>query len=205
MILETPPFPLVVDAAAFDAFAWCESDVLEWRAPPGSRLDGCVTQDNPPRMVFVMRRPLPFLPRELARLHVPALGLEEEWALAPYGIDDATDGLWEHGVRPKDALWLATDSLAGLFWGLHDWAHFHNHGPFTDRASTELQCDATALAWLWLNREALGLEEKTWGTARGDVERIAEGRFVEEGRVLDRRVLAGGRLQRVDSIPAGSS
>jgi hypothetical protein len=193
--LETPSVPLVVDAAAFDAFAWCESDVLEWRAPGGSRLDGRVTQDNPPRMVFVMRMPLPFLPRELARLHVPGLGLEEEWALAPYGIDDATDGLWEHRVAPKDAFWLAADSLAGLFWGLHDWAHFHNHGPFTDRPATELQCDAAALAWLWLNRGVLGLDGETWERTRADVERIAEARFVEEGRAMDARALDASSLR----------
>jgi hypothetical protein len=146
-------------------------------------------------MVFVMRMPLPFLPRELARLHVSGLGLVDEWALAPYGIDDATDGLWEHRVAPGDAFWLAADSLAGLFWGLHDWAHFHNHGPFTDRPSTELQCDFAALAWLWSNSDVLGLDRETWERARADVERIAEARFNEEGRTMDPRALAARWLQ----------
>jgi len=185
-LLVTPPVPRVVPDGVFDAFGWCASTTLEWRAPPGTSVtarDEPLTADNPPRMVFVLKQELPFLPRELACLHAPGLGLTDEWALAPYGIDDATDELHAHGVTPGDALWLAADSLAGLFWGLHDWAHFHSHGPFTERAWTELQCDVTALAWLWANRVALGIDAARWDALREDSVRIGTARFVEEGLV----------------------
>src|SRR5262249_48463177 len=153
--------PCIVPEAVFDAFAWCGSDRLEWRRA-GWDTSGPVLAANPPGMVFVMRAECTFLPRELARLHVPRLGLGEEGAVAPWAIDDATDLLYENRVRPRDLLWLATDTLAGLVWGLHDWAHFHNHGPFTERAWTELQCDAAALAWTWINREAIDLADDVW-------------------------------------------
>ena len=184
-ILETRPIPRVAPDGVFDAFGWCRSSTLEWRAPEGWSKDPHLTADNPPRMVFVMKTDLPFLPRELARLHAPGLGLADEWALAPYGIDDATDELHGRRVTPGDALWLAADSLAGLFWGLHDWAHFHNHGPFTQRAWTELQCDAAALAWLWANREALGLEPRDWAKLHEDATRIGTARFTDEGLVTE--------------------
>ncbi len=182
-VLQTPPVPRIVPDGVFDAFGWWPSDILEWGAPPAEAwtAGGPVTADNPPRMVFVMKRELSFLPRELARLHVPGMGLTDDWALAPYGIDDATDGLYLNRVPPREALWLAADSLRGVFWGLHDWAHFHSHGPFTERAWTELQCDATALAWLWANRGALSLDEGAWCRVRDDVERIGMARFAEEG------------------------
>ncbi|HEY6462804.1 MAG TPA: hypothetical protein VIY73_21690, partial [Polyangiaceae bacterium] len=165
--LTTPPVPRVVPADVFDAYGWCASDVLEWRVPGGPRhaWDPSTTIDgaDPARMVFVLRRgTAPFLPRELAHLHAFGLGLTDEEALAPWAIDDATDGLHAHGIRPGDALWVAADNLNALFWALHDWAHFHNHGPFEQRAWTELQCDAAALAWLWTNRRALPLDEATW-------------------------------------------
>jgi len=183
-ILETPPIPRIVPEGVFDAFGWCESDVLEWRAPDHwSRGARRVTSDNPAHMVFVMKRDLDFLPRELARFHAPGLGLDAEWALAPYGIDDATDGLHEHRLAPGDVLWLAADSVAGLFWGLHDWAHFHNHGSFEQRAWTELQCDAAALAWLWVNREVVDLTPDEWEIVRADVVEIGAERFSAEGSV----------------------
>jgi hypothetical protein len=194
--LETPPVPRVVPDGVFDAFGWRASTTLEWRAPTATRTwsrDVRLTADNPPHMVFVMKTALPFLPRELARLHAPGLGLRDEWALAPYGIDDATDALHAHDVTPCDALWLAADSLAGLFWGLHDWAHFHNHGPFTQRAWTELQCDVTALAWLWANREVLGLDATEWSALREDAARIGAARFVEEGIAVGH--VAGATMQ----------
>jgi len=180
-ILETPPVPLLVPHGVFDAFGWCPSRTLEWRAPDAWSREARLTADNPPRMVFVMKTDVPFLPRELARLHAVGLGLDREWALAPYGIDDATDELYARRLRPDDALWLAADSLAGLFWGLHDWAHFHNHGPFTRRAWTEHQCDATALAWLWGNRRAIGLDRPAWDSLSAAAERIGAERFREEG------------------------
>ena len=159
--LATPPVARLVPDGVFDAFAWCESDELEWRAPDASWDDATpIAGSDTARMVFVTRPgAAPFLPRELACLHAFGLGLTDEDALAPWAIDDATDELYAHRVRPGDALWLAADNLNALFWGLHDWAHFHNHGPFEQRAWTELQCDAAALAWTWANREAIGLDE----------------------------------------------
>jgi hypothetical protein len=183
-ILDTPPIPRIVPDGVFDAFSWCSSRALEWRAPDHWSMSDALTAENPAGMVFVMKTDLPFLPRELARLHAPGLGLVDEWALAPYGIDDATDELYAHSVPPGDALWLAADSLAGLFWGLHDWAHFHSHGPFIERSWTELQCDAAALAWLWLNRSAIGLDAARWCELRAEALRIGEARFAAEGVVV---------------------
>ena len=180
-ILQTPPVPRIAPPTVFDAFGWCDSDVLEWRAPYECALVGPVTPDNPPRMVFVLKQEALFLPRELARYHVPGFGFEDEWALAPYGIDDATDELFSHRMRPGDALLLATDSLAGLFWGLHDWAHFHNHGSFVERAWTELQCDFAALRWLWLNRHKLTLDDACLSSVSLGVREIGVQRFADEG------------------------
>jgi hypothetical protein len=132
-------------------------------------------------MIFVLHQSYAFLPSELASLHLSGLGLTNELALAPYGIDDATDGLFEHRVRPADAMWLAAGSVAGLVWGLHDWAHFHNHGPFDQRAWTELQCDGTALAWLSLNRASIGVDEPTIARIEDDLVALSVTRFAEEG------------------------
>lgn len=181
-ILLTPPLPCVVPAEVFDAFAWCVSGELSWQRPAEWSKDEPLTADNPPRMIFVLREDASFLPRELARLHAPALGFADEWALAPYAIDDATDELYARRVPPERAMWLATDSLPGLFWGLHDWAHFHNHGPFTERAFTELQCDVTALAWLWQNRERVGITSEEWERLRVAAVGISEARFLAEQR-----------------------
>jgi hypothetical protein len=185
--LWTPPVRRVVPDGVFDAYGWCESDTLAWRRPRApawqSRLP--LTSDNPPGMAFVLRAPCEFLPKELARLHVRGVGLGEEWALAPYGIDDATDELYARRVRPRDLFWLAAEHNAALAWGLHDWAHFHNHGPFEERAWTELQCDATALAWMWMNREAIGLLEGDWETARRELSAGSAARFDEEGKPRD--------------------
>ncbi len=203
-ILATPPIPCRAPVGVFDAYGWCASSVLELRTPDAALVDGSVTADNPPRMVFVFRKELTFLPRELARLHIPALGLEDEWALAPYAIDDATDGLYEHKVPPAEALWLAADSVAGVFWGLHDWAHFHNHGPFHARAETELECDRAALTWLWLNREALGVSDARWEEARRDVEAVAAARFRDDGGELPKEALAGAPLQMGHASPVST-
>ena len=204
--LATPPIACIVphgpDAPGppvFDAFAWCDSDWIEWRSPVGgaSRWDETTPLDgsDPRRMVFVFRGPCEFLPRELARLHAFGLGLTEEEALAPWGIDVATDELYAHRVRPRDVLWLAADNLNALFWGLHDWAHFHNHGPFEQRAWTELQCDASALAWLWINREAVGLAAGVWERLRGELVALSRQRFAGEGLGFDERAIAAERLQ----------
>jgi hypothetical protein len=154
-------------------------------------------------MVFVMHRredgsPAgPFLPRELACLHAPGLGLTDEEALAPWAIDDATDELWARRVRPRDVFWLAADNMNALFWGLHDWAHFHSHGPFDQRAWTELQCDAAALAWLWANRDVVPEGERTWERVRQEAAALSRARFAAEGRELDEALLDAGALQRL--------
>jgi hypothetical protein len=182
--LQTPPVRCLVPDGVFDAFGWCRSDRLEWRHPLG-RWDAATPIDGsaPERMVFVFRRPCAFLPRELARLHAFGLGLGDEEALAPWAIDDATDGFHARGTSPGDFLWLAADNLNALFWGLHDWAHFHHHGAFErreQRAWTELQCDAAALAWLWCNRAAVALSDDAWERIRAAAEALSRERFKDE-------------------------
>jgi hypothetical protein len=184
-----------VPDGVFDAFGWCASRQLVWQRPDSWSKGEPMTADNPARTVFVLLMDLPFLPRELARLHVPGLGLDGEWALAPYGIDDATDELYAHRTPPEEALWLATDSLRGLYWGLHDWAHFHNHGPFVLRAWTELQCDVTALAWLWLNRDMVGVEPGEWEGLRAAAMTLSVARFGAEGIAFQPRELGAERVQ----------
>ena len=198
--LATPPPACLVPRGVFDAFGWCASDWLDWRRPAdigawddATPLDGT----DPRRMVFVFHSPCEFLPRELARLHAFGLGLTDEEALAPWGIDDATDELHARRVRPRDVMWLAADNLNALFWGLHDWAHFHSHGAFEQRAWTELQCDATALAWLWMNREAVGLASDVWERCRTQAVTLSAGRFAGEGLAMDEGMLAAERLQRL--------
>jgi hypothetical protein len=183
--LRTPPAPCVVPAHVFDAFGWCMSDELEWRCgesrwDPTTRVDG----SDPARMVFVLRQPCHFLPSELARLHAFGLGLADEEALAPWAIDVATDELFARRAQPSRLLWLAADNLNALFWGLHDWAHFHHHGPFEERAWNELQCDTTALAWLRMNLEHVPLARHAWDGLRAQVEGVSRGRFDAEGKVF---------------------
>lgn len=180
--LVTPPLPCVVPPGVFDAFCWCASDVLEWRS--GASWDDATPIDgsDPARMVFVMRADMAeYLPRELAAVHAFGLGLTSEEALAPWAIDDATDELHAHGTRPGDAMWLAADNLNALFWGLHDWAHFHNHGPFVERAFTELQCDAAALSWMGMNRDVVLVSDARMATLREEVDELSRKRFADEG------------------------
>src|SRR6185436_13054553 len=139
-----------------------------------------IESTNPPGLVFVMREECTFLPRELARLHAFGYGLQDELALAPFAIDDATDLFYERGVRPRDVLWLAAPSLAALVWGLHDWAHFHNHGPFDNPAMTELQCDLVALAWLRHNAERIGVGGESLSRIASDLSTLARRRFIDE-------------------------
>jgi hypothetical protein len=202
--LATPPLSRVVPDGVFDAFGWCASERLLWGRAPDRPFDveSAITSANPPGMVFVLRRPAEaaFLPRELAALHAPGMGLTDEEALAPWGIDDATDMLFDHRARPADHLWLVAQSLASLFWGLHDWAHFHNHGPFERRAWTEVQCDVSALAWLELNRATIGIDEATWERARREVVGVARARFVEEaeeGAPFDASLLDADRVRGI--------
>jgi len=199
--LVTPPLPRLAPEGVFDAFAWCKSDRLAWRsAAPHHEVDvGALDGRNPGGMVFVFHDDAPAaiagLPRELARLHVPKLGLGDAWALAPYAIDDATDELYEARVRPRDALWLATSTIDGLVWGLHDWAHFHNHGPFERRAWTELQCDVAALAWLRINAERAAVGRGAWESIRLALADLSRRRFAEEGEPFDPSWLAASRVE----------
>lgn len=189
LTLDVPAMPCVVPLGVFDAWAWCASDVLEWRRPLSSSgtdlaIGGAIEGQNPPDLVFVMR-PRPEerglqLPAELARLHAFGYGLEDEMALAPYAIDDATDLLYEHRVRPRDVFWLAASSLEALVWGLHDWAHFHNHGPFDQPAMTELQCDLVALAWLRRNAKRIRLNDDHLDRVARDLAMLSRRRFSEE-------------------------
>ncbi len=170
--LATPPLPLLVGAETFDDFSWCESAALEWRTPAEGIVLNALDDELPLRMAFIFRAPWSVLPAERAWLHTGrdqarALGLDDTVeCLAPYAIDDATDLLWEHRRPPARTFWLATDNVNALYWALHDWAHYHNHGPFTDRPATELQCDAAALAWLWINRGPVGLPDAHWELLR---------------------------------------
>ncbi|MDB4942946.1 MAG: hypothetical protein JWP97_2480 [Labilithrix sp.] len=173
-------------AHVFDAWAWCASDVLVWRRPESARvLDAtlAVESENPPELAFVFHDAArgDFLPRELARFHARGYGLDEEWALAPYAIDDATDLLHERRVRPRDVLWLAASSLRALVWGLHDWAHFHNHGPFDEPAFTELECDLVALEWLRMNRDVAGVTDADVARVAADLVALSRARFAAEG------------------------
>jgi hypothetical protein len=191
--LHVPPMACVVASDVFDAWAWCESDVVTWRrAKPETRLNRPIDGNNPPGLVFVVhdRTRASFRPRELARLHTHGHGFEEEEALAPWAIDDATDLLYEHRVRPRDALYIAADSLEALTWGLHDWVHFHNHGPFDDPPSTELQCDLVALAWLRLNRSHIGCTEEELSAVARDLAALSRRRFAEAGRTRELENLA---------------
>ncbi len=154
-------------------------------------------------MVFVLREGCDFLPTELARLHAFDLGLEDELALPPWAIDDATDLLYEHRATPSDCLWLAADNLNALFWGLHDWAHFHSHGPFEERAWTELQCDVSALAWLWMNRREVEISEAGWDSLRGEVEALSRTRFAAEGKLEPDGPALHELLQDAKSIEPG--
>jgi hypothetical protein len=185
--LIVPPMPRVVPDDVFDAWCWCESDVVEWNTPRGASLsrlhrDGSIDGHNPPDLVFVMHVTCNFLPRELARLHARGYDLGDEESLAPWAIDDATDLLYEHRVRPRDVFWIAAPSLPALVWGLHDWVHFHNHGPFDDPPMTELQCDLVALAWLRLNAERIGLSADDLARVRSDLVALSRRRFVEASR-----------------------
>lgn len=126
--------------------------------------------------------------------------------LAPWAIDDATDLLYETRTPPKSALFLVTTSLSALFWGLHDWAHFHSHGPFEEgeRAATELQCDATALVWLRLNAERVGLDEATWERTREATLGLTRARGREEGVALDEARLSRESLLALTEVAASA-
>jgi hypothetical protein len=185
--LSVPPMPCIVREGVFDAWSWCASDVVEWRTPGSFDVARAIDARNPAGLVFVMHAECTFLPRELARLHVSGYGLADEMALAPYAIDDATDLLYENRVRPRDVFWLAAGSLDALVWGLHDWVHFHNHGPFDDPPTTELQCDLVALSWLRLNAASIGLDDTTLARVAHDLAELSVQRFRDAGREMPTR------------------
>jgi len=198
VLLRVPGLPCALNSvgiateSVFDAWSWCASDVLEWRSPishsaaTSRQLDksSMIDSQNPADLVFVFKdgADSTFLPRELACFHAKGYGLEEEWALAPYAIDDATDLLYERRVRPGDVFWLAAPSLRALVWGLHDWAHFHNHGPFDEPALTELACDLVALEWLRINRETVGLDDAELHKVTLELAALSRFRFEAEGK-----------------------
>lgn len=193
MRLRCPPLPVVHElSGAFDAWGWCASDEVDWRLPAAvTRIDTSaeharVDGDNPPELLFVMRDSVAIdLPRELARLHLRGYGFEDETALAPWAIDDATDRFFASRTRPGDTLWLAAPTLRALVWGLHDWVHFHNHGPFDDPARTELQCDLVALAWLRLNQQAIGIDDAMIARVTADLVALSQRRFAPEPPPVD--------------------
>lgn len=204
--LTTPPLPLLVPATTFDpdGFSWCPSTSIELRHPEGP-IDLSTHHDgsDPTRMVFVLRGPCDFLPLELARLHAPGLGLTDELALAPYAIDDATDELHARRVPPTSLLWLAADNLNALFWGLHDWSHFHNHGPFVARARTELQCDTAALCWIRQNRALIGLDLDRWELLRQEAVALTRRGFAAEGLAWQEQWLSAPWLDAAEQAAAG--
>jgi hypothetical protein len=157
---DVPGIPCVVSAETFDfdGFGWCSSTTLTVRLPKELSHTEPVTGENPGEMLFLLRGEALFLPKERAYLHLADLSPEAlgEWSLAPYAIDDATDELFARRLMPAPWMTLVTRSVRGLFWGLHDWSHFHNHGPFTNIPETELQCDVAALHWMRLNLNAWG-------------------------------------------------
>ncbi|MDP3277037.1 MAG: hypothetical protein Q8Q09_17730 [Deltaproteobacteria bacterium] len=172
--LLTPPLPCLVGEGVFDHFAWWPSTTITWRCHAPALVRNARSTD-PTGMAFVFSREVLRIPAELARLHVGrASGVGEAMCLAPYAIDDATDELFEQRIEPRSVLWLIADNLDALFWGLHDWSHFHNHGSFEARAATELQCDLAALVWLSLNREVIGLDASDLDSLRDQAARAHE-------------------------------
>ncbi len=180
IVLTTPPLACVVPDGVFDAYAWNRSTRLEWLRPKAWDHKTELRPDLPERLLFIFRDDIDWLPRELARYHAPAFEFDDEYLLAPYAIDDATDGLFERGVDAGSVFYLATDNLNALFWGLHDWVHFHNHGPFEARAWTEYQCDLTALSWIFENLGRIGLTETEWDALLAELRPITEARFSAE-------------------------
>lgn len=182
VMLDVPPMPRVVADGVFDAWSWCPSTVLEWHRPPVLATTRRIESSNPPGLVFVLRDTAAhgFLPRELACLHAIGYGLTDEESLSPWAIDDATDLLYERHAPPHEVFWLAAPALDSLVWGLHDWAHFHNHGPFDQPAMTEIQCDLLALHWLRRNATAIGLTEGALDGVARDLAALSRRRFAEE-------------------------
>jgi hypothetical protein len=168
---RVPPIACAVSPDVFDAYAWSTSSTVHIRQPYALARAPLFSDDNPSEMGFVLSERGHFLPHEDATLHFPDLCEPGETLLAPYAIDDATDELYAHDVAADTCMELVSRSVRGVFWGLHDWAHFHNHGPFENIPETELQCDLAALAWMKLNRDL-------WHATDAELETLARAVFV---------------------------
>ena len=184
--LSTGSIERLVDSAVLPAYEWTAPRWLDLHVPRGGMdLESRITADNPPRMLFVLASHCTLaLPAESGPLHLGTLPADSR-VLAPWAIDAATDLLFETQTPPEELLSLATDSLRGVFWGLHDWAHFHSHGPFERIAETELQCDVSALVWLWEARAELAIDLARYAAVVTDVVGIWEERFRAEGLAHD--------------------
>ena len=186
--LAVPPCPNLAPEGVFDAYAWCASDTLSVLAPDGGIAPGRpLSGDNPPGFAFVFHGPQFGLPAEPGELHLPGLLPAGSMVLAPYAIDEATDGLYEQMIAPNAVFSLAVVRFDALYWALHDWCHFHNHGPFVQRAWTELCCDATALTWLNINARLVGLQAHEQDELARAVHKLCTQRFADEG-LLNTRV-----------------
>ena len=91
---------------------------------------------------------------------------------------------------------ITADNLNALFWGLHDWAHFHNHGPLDEPAWTELQCDTAALAWIVANRAEIGLDEGRLARLHAELVALSARRFAGEGKPFDPAWMDLARVRR---------
>lgn len=198
--LSTGSIERLVDSAVLPAHEWTRPRWLDVLTPATLDMDSQITADNPPRMLFVLASTATLdLPAESGVLHFRELP-EHSRVLAPWAIDDATDRLFETRTPPEELLCLATDSLRGLFWGLHDWAHFHSHGPFERIAETELQCDVAALVWLWEARASFSIDAQRYARVVEDVLAIWRERFMAERRGHDPRA-ALAYVQRRAGVP----
>jgi hypothetical protein len=189
--LIVPPFPLQVRAEVFDGFGWCSSTTLRLSLPARRHelqwkaLDR-INFDNPAGMYFVRTHGARCeLPEEDASGHSAHWALAGRRILAPWAIDDATDALYAQRIVPRLELELWANDVAGVYWGLHDWVHFHNHGAFDDRPATELQCDLTALDWIHRNRQLLSLDAQCISTLVLRIRDLNAHRFSTAGRMSE--------------------
>lgn len=181
LTLSVPPTPNMVPEGVFDAHGWCASKALHVHLPDAGLSSGAdITENNPSGFAFVFHGPTHGLPAEPGELHVPGLLTPGDMILAPYAIDDATDGLYAKRLAPSEVLSLAVTRFDALYWALHDWCHFHNHGPFEQRAWTELQCDITALQWLRQNARGIALQEEQYAHIARQVGALCTKRFEAE-------------------------
>ena len=133
-------------------------------------------------MAFVLRAPWPDVPTELSRGFTSAVRpITSVTNRRSHRMPSTTPPISSScgGATRCDVLARRRQSQRAVL-GLHDWAHFHNHGAFEERTATELQCDCSALAWLWLNRTRVPIDEATWDSVRVQVLAIHEQRLVND-------------------------